>query len=301
VRRFTHRSDYNSSPSSDLLACYSSSGQLSAIETIISNGAPLNIVLRLLCLASITSTGIKQKTLEGLKREILQTYGYDELPTLLSLSNSPLSLITPLPRPASLPPAYPHTQLRKFLRLLIDAEEIPSATGGDDRDQDEPDISYVYSGWAPLSVRLVQCVTQKGGVFANPNSQHERKQHQKANSGTTGEGNSQAQKSGPSPKAPAHPITGWKGFEDIVELVPGDTFDIPISGDVKEKKSLNGQLANSRSVMTTTVLFFLGGVTYTEIAAIRWMARQNIGRRYLIATTGIVSGDSLMDSIAHKR
>ena len=28
---------------------------------------------------------------------------------------------------------------------------------------------------------------------------------------------------------------------------------------------------------TTTVVFFLGGCTYTEIAALRWVGRQNIG------------------------
>ena len=28
---------------------------------------------------------------------------------------------------------------------------------------------------------------------------------------------------------------------------------------------------------TTTVVFFLGGCTYTEIAALRWVARQNRG------------------------
>lgn len=27
----------------------------------------------------------------------------------------------------------------------------------------------------------------------------------------------------------------------------------------------------------TTVVFFLGGCTYTEIAALRWVGRQNIG------------------------
>lgn len=28
---------------------------------------------------------------------------------------------------------------------------------------------------------------------------------------------------------------------------------------------------------TTTVVFFLGGCTYTEIAALRWVGRQNRG------------------------
>lgn len=66
--------------------------------------------------------------------------------------------------------------------------------------------------------------------------------------------------------------------------------------------------------VTTTVVFFLGGCTYTEIAALRWVGRQNlglcfqegvaflidcaIGRRFLIVTTNIISGGSIIDSIA---
>ena len=72
------------------------------------------------------------------------------------------------------------------------------------------------------------------------------------------------------------------------------------------------------------MVFFLGGVTYTEIAALRWVSRQNkgtaifcsllsrfdhlvsppfvvrglIGRNFLIATTGIISGNGMIDSIA---
>lgn len=58
--------------SPDLLASYNISDQLAAIEDIIALGADIQTVLRLLCLASITSGGIKAKTLENLEREILQ-------------------------------------------------------------------------------------------------------------------------------------------------------------------------------------------------------------------------------------
>ncbi|EED77466.1 predicted protein [Postia placenta Mad-698-R] len=53
-----------------------------------------------------------------------------------------------------------------------------------------------------------------------------------------------------------------------------------------------------REQPTTTAVFFLGGCTYTEIAALRWVGRQSRGRKFLIATTGIVSGASLVESIA---
>lgn len=72
------------------------------------------------------------------------------------------------------------------------------------------DISYTYSGYAPLSIRLVQCVAQKGEVLANNGSS--------GASGAGGGGKS-------AERAAAHPIVGWKGFEDIVNLVPGEVVD----------------------------------------------------------------------------
>ena len=56
----------------DLLASYEVNAQLVAIDEMIGQGAEMQIVLRLLCLASITAGGIKTKTFENLKREFLQ-------------------------------------------------------------------------------------------------------------------------------------------------------------------------------------------------------------------------------------
>ena len=56
----------------DLLASYDMNGQIAAIEDLIAQGADMQLVLRLLCLASIITGGIKAKTLENIKREILQ-------------------------------------------------------------------------------------------------------------------------------------------------------------------------------------------------------------------------------------
>lgn len=56
----------------DLLSSYEVSNQISGIEDLIAQGATLPTVIRLLCLATIVNGGIKTKTLEGIKREILQ-------------------------------------------------------------------------------------------------------------------------------------------------------------------------------------------------------------------------------------
>ena len=94
----------------------------------------------------------------------------------------------------------------------------------DNVDELENDISYVYSGYAPISVRLVQCVAQKGGVLSNPaldktNKTTEGELADDASDGRDG-----------STKVQAHPIVGWKGFEDVLASIPGETVDFVPKG-----------------------------------------------------------------------
>ncbi|EPT03435.1 hypothetical protein FOMPIDRAFT_1046976 [Fomitopsis schrenkii] len=273
----------------NLLASYDLSAQLTAIEELIAQGTDMQTVVRLLCLASIVSGGIKAKTLENLKREILQAYGYHLLPLLLSLSAPPLCILLPNPlQPSALNTAaatkYPYSALRKSLRLVIDDP--------DNEEDLENDISYVYSGYAPISVRLVQCVAQKGGVLSNPAGDRDKKAKESGDGGKA--------KGPSSQKVQAHPIVGWKGFEDVVASIPGGTVDIVQNeqGGLDGASTAAASLIMPRETPTTTVVFFLGGCTYTEIAALRWVGRQNKGRKFLVATTGIISGASLIEGIA---
>ncbi|KAJ4002193.1 Sec1-like protein [Lentinula boryana] len=267
----------------NLLASYRVSDQISSIEEMIAKETDIETVVRLLCLASITSGGIKTKTLENIKREFLQAYGYNFLPLLLSLAAPSLATLLPNPLPPSTPSnvqesKLPFASLRKSLRLLID--DNPEAM-----DEVENDISFVYSGYAPISVRLVQCVAQKGGVLSNP--------AEKEKVTTASDGSKNAQAGG---KVQAHPIVGWKGFEDILATIPGKTVD-EVQNPVGVVAPLGG-IARPKDKATTTVVFFLGGCTYTEIAALRWVARQNRGRNFLIATTGMITGSSIVDGLA---
>jgi hypothetical protein len=100
--------------------------------------------------------------------------------------------------------------LRKSLRLLIDDNQ-------DSLDEVENDISFVYSGYAPISVRLVQCIAQKGGVLSNPATDKDKDKDL---------GDVDARKSSSFAKVQAHPIVGWKGFEDVLASIPGEQFDI---------------------------------------------------------------------------
>jgi len=91
-----------------------------------------------------------------------------------------------------------YDNLRKPLKLIY--EEI---------NETEPDdVAYVYSGYAPLSIRLVQCVIQKQVMTQAVRG-----------AGAGGAGLSTA--------------TGWRGFEDVVRNVGGKTIDETQTGEDK--------------------------------------------------------------------
>ncbi|CDW95267.1 hypothetical protein [Sporisorium scitamineum] len=257
--------------------------QYQAIEDMVNEERDLTGVLRLLCLTSVVgfgsiAGGIKAKNLEFVKREILQTYGYQRLPLLLALQKVGL-----LKRASAAPAGAVSTggfggalssvvgggssataggdvdgnaeeggkggfaSVRKSLRLI-----------NDDVDERTPaDISYVYSGYAPLSIRLVQAVAQKEALL-DPSRSDPR--------------------AGRTLKPRAHPIVGWRGFEDAVNQLPGATFDEVQSGSSADQTLLP---PSDPDAVTTTLVFFLGGVTYTELAALRFMNAQTRNRRMI--------------------
>jgi hypothetical protein len=242
---------------------------------------------------------------------------------LLSLASSPLGILLPNPLPASSPPAlaaakYPFVALRKSLRLLID--DSPEAL-----DEVENDISFVYSGYAPISIRLVQCVAQKGGVLSNP------AEKEKA-AIASADGKDQPSQI----KAQAHPIAGWRGFEDILATIPGETVDIvqnAPSAVTTPMASLRTSIAvwsvycildvdlrqsgRCKSPRRPSYSFWvdarirrlrpcggLGGRIGVSFFSFLYVSQRcgahflSQGRKFLIATTGIVNGNSIFESIS---
>lgn len=218
----------------NLVAGYDTSAQLALIEDLLAQQGGMYSVLRAAVLVSLTSGGIKPKPLEAFKHDFLQTYGYEHLPLLVNLQSLGLLVKSPSPNPFS--------SVRKPLRLIVD-----------DVDDGRPnDIAYVYSGYAPLSIRLVQAAAQRSAM--------------------TGDKPDVVRMEG------KRPLTGFRGMEDTVGLLPGGSSDT------------GGSQAKG-----TTLVFFLGGCTYAEISALRFMSAQG-GRQFMVATTGMVTGTTLLES-----
>ena len=140
----------------------------------------------------------------------------------------------------------PFTVLRKTLNLTVDDVNEIYPT----------DISYVHSIYAPLSIRLVQWAAKPG----------------------------------------------WKQISDVLNLIPGhliqETQPLPIN---LRRRSLfkfldsycsflyelyyfagnSGVSINSSVDETkTTLVFFIGGVTYAEISALRFLSKMDDGKQF---------------------
>ena len=126
------------------------------IEDSIAKEEDLTKVLRLICLQSLTNGGLKPKVLEHYKKEIIQTYGYQHILTLQNLEKAGLLKTTTLPASylsmGVVTGRANYNTTRKTLRL--NAPKI--------NEQSPSDITYVYNGYAPASVRLAQFVVKPG-------------------------------------------------------------------------------------------------------------------------------------------
>ncbi|KAG0140954.1 hypothetical protein CROQUDRAFT_664506 [Cronartium quercuum f. sp. fusiforme G11] len=274
----------------NLVAGLDLSAQEKAISQLIDQEAPLLTILRLLCLYSLVNGGLKLKTLESFKRDILQTYGYHHLNLLIKLSK--LNLLKVSNQTNSMVGGmiisnnYNNSNnnqlnfnsIRKKLKLIID--EI---------DEHEPnDISYTYSGYAPLSIRIIE-------NLLNNNT------NEKVNSD----------------------FLSWKSnLDEILKSFPGESFDEYqfTTNDSKSNNKLNGiptDLHSSALGPKTCLICFLGGVTYAEVAALRFAFEQfnerkykqssiinggngignDRGRRLVVLTTGMVTGNSILNSL----
>uniref|UniRef100_F6ZCB1 Vacuolar protein sorting-associated protein 33A n=1 Tax=Callithrix jacchus TaxID=9483 RepID=F6ZCB1_CALJA len=202
------------------------------IEDCIAQKHSLIKVLRLVCLQSVCNSGLKQKVLDYYKREILQTYGYEHILTLHNLEKA--GLLKPQTGGRN---NYP--TIRKTLRLWMD----------DVNEQNPTDISYVYSGYAPLSVRLAQLLSRPG----------------------------------------------WRSIEEVLRILPGPHFEErqPLPTGLQKKR----QPGENR----VTLVFFLGGVTFAEIAALRFLSQlEDGGTEYVIATTKLINGTSWIEALMEK-
>jgi len=198
------------------------------LEMAINKQEPLKRILRLLCLKSLCSNGIPKKELDFFRRELLHSYGYEAIMTLMNLEK--LGMFR---QPSDSAPGN-WKSIKQAFRLIVD-----------DIDEKNPqDIAYTHCMYAPLSVRLVERAARN--LWSDP------------------------------------------ATRKALAQLPGPTVEIRQEGTVPIPHG-----ANRRPV---SLVFYIGGCTFAEITALRFMG-ESIGHEFIIATTKLINGDSLIDSV----
>ena len=219
----------------DLVAGIDVAYQEANIRELINQEASVFTVLRLLCLYSLVINGLKPKVLEEIKREVLQTYGYEYLPLLVSLADLNVLVRTPTSSSSSSSGKSAFVQCRRPLKLIVD-----------DVDESAPeDVAYVYSGYAPVSVRLVQHALglgqTSGGLVGGIGSAVGAAAAAAGAGSLRGAGGNEWEKTGAN-------VVGWRGLEEVMRTLPGAVFDEaqkPAGDAVKTKREFPAKLSSA--------------------------------------------------------
>ncbi|KAI3508711.1 hypothetical protein L1887_23723 [Cichorium endivia] len=214
---------------------------LEYIEEMIHKQEPLVSVLRQLILLSVTNAGLPKRNFDYIRREILHSYGFEHIATLNNLEKA--GLVKKQEGKSN------WLTIKRALNLVVE-----------DTDTTNPkDVSYVFSGYAPLSIRLIQ-----------------------------------------------HAIrSGWRPLEEILKLLPGTHTESKRSAfanspvDTLPSGSPMDKLQDGRRSLVLVV--FVGGVTFAEISALRFLSSQE-GMAYdiIIGTTKIINGNTLTETFLEK-
>lgn len=200
------------------------------LEERVGSQEPILSVLRQFCLQSVTSGGIKAKNYDHIRRELVQTYGFEVMLALNSLEKAGF-----LRRRDTLwTESSGFSVARKSFRLI-----------NEDVDPRNPrDIAYVSQGhapgYAPLSARVVEFATKPRGWATIQ----------------------EALRQLPGPSAELSQTSGSSSSSQ------DDSVSASASSAASKLDSFGGE---ERKVM---LVYYLGGVTYMEIAALRHISRQ---------------------------
>jgi hypothetical protein len=90
---------------------------------------------------------------------------------------------------------------------------------------------------------------------------------------------------------------GWQSLSDVLSIIPGPTFE-----DIQPIMSITGRRGSFTSEMSQTdiprviLVFFLGGCTFAEISALRFLAQQDENNvEFLICTTKLINRNTFLD------
>ena len=181
-------------------------------------------ILKIICLYSIVQGGFKSKIYDQLRKEFFLVYGFQELFMWRNLEK--LRVL----KAADNQNFY--SSLNKKLNLMND-EEFDT--------KEQKDASYVYNGFCPIIIRLLEKLVEKG----------------------------------------------WGSIKDILKELPGE-MEIP-----NEETEIISQKTEKQFIL----LVFIGGITYGELAGIRYLNKKIRNKKFIILTTNIINTKKMFDAL----
>ncbi|KAH7636266.1 vacuolar protein sorting-associated protein 33A [Dermatophagoides farinae] len=260
IREVTDREEFHERIfcENELLNCFEIDSINPFIETCISRSEDIITVLRLILLQTICANGLKQKTLDYYKREILQTYGYQHLLTLNAMEKCGLLRI-------SNGYGISYSGLRVKFRLTKESSKSNNANVNNGDNQLILYQGQVHDVYFPFTVRIVQHIDQFGYRSFNDAFTRQCK---------------------PEPNG-QNPYTIFEENQS--------------TGNIRRRR--NSDTTSMQSTSETNdklvLVLFIGGCTFSEISALRLLAqKENVNSEFIIATTSIINGKTLLQSIA---
>ncbi|XP_060574678.1 vacuolar protein sorting-associated protein 33B-like [Ruditapes philippinarum] len=90
---------------------------------------------------------------------------------------------------------------------------------------------------------------------------------------------------------------GFSGMEEITKHIPGSVHaDVKLRTPGKGIKGMTNQPGRPAPVV---LVYFIGGCTYSEIAALRFLGKQQ-GYKFIVATTSLFNGNSMLNTVIEK-
>lgn len=95
---------------------------------------------------------------------------------------------------------------------------------------------------------------------------------------------------------------GWQSLNEVLQVIPGPTFeDYQAPTNTLLSTGRRGSFSSEISQSDTPkviLVFFLGGCTFAEISALRFLSQQEDNNvEFVIATTKIVNKNSFLENL----